>query len=80
MSIQGRIINVSPPEQQTDQKIFQDILLTDLIFSFISINIYHHSVKNNGLKVFLYDTLTHTRKGKVKFGFTWLKCVVKLRK
>ena len=33
-----------------------------------------------GLKQSLYDTLTHTRKGKVKFGFTWLKCVVKLRK
>ena len=33
-----------------------------------------------GLKMSLYDTLTHMRKGKVKFGFTWLKCVVTLHK
>ena len=33
-----------------------------------------------GLKVSLYDTLMHTRKGKVKFGFKWQKCVVRLSK
>ena len=50
---------------------------------YVSLNLFFTAYLHQlyaGLKLSLYDTLTHTRKGKVKFGFTWLKCVVKLRK
>ena len=53
----------------------------DLLY--VSLNLFFTAYLHQlyaGLKQSLYDTLTHTRKGKVKFGFTWLKCVVKLRK
>ena len=45
---------------------------------YVSLNLFFKAYLHQlyaRLKLSLYNTLTHTRKGKLKFGFTWLKCV-----